>query len=79
MIENEYTIKNLNLAAYLLTTDVQFIGATKVNGEFFFKFTPKLKAEENVNNYFSGKALVNPQELFARLHDLKDLIFNQRL
>lgn len=74
----EYSTKNLNLAAYLCASyGIHFIGATKINEEFFFRFIPKPKAEELVDNYFLGKAVVNPQELFARLHDLRDVIFNQ--
>jgi len=75
----EYSTKNLNLSAYLSCfKTVQFIGAVKINNEFFFKFTPKNNAEALVNNFFSGSAIVNPRELFSRLHDLKDLIFAQK-
>jgi len=74
-----YNTKNLNLAAYLSCyKEIQFTGATKISNEFFFKFTPKNKAEELVNQYFAGNASINPRELFARLHDLKDLIFSQK-
>lgn len=73
-----YITKNTNLAAYLCCfPELKFTGATKVNAYFFFKFTPKNKAEELVNQYFAGNASVNPRELFARLHDLKDLIFSE--
>lgn len=73
----KYTTKNLSLAAYLSCfTAIQFIGTEKIGNEFFFKFTPKNAAEELVNQFFSGTANVNPRDLFARLHDLKDLIFS---
>lgn len=76
LIEN-YMTKNTNLAAYLCcVSELKFVGATKVNADFFFKFAPKNGAEEFVNQYFAGTASVNPRELFARLHDLKDLIFS---
>jgi hypothetical protein len=73
----EYIVKNLNIASYLYASGIQFTGATKVNQEFFFHFAPKKRAEEYVERYFLGEAQVNPKELFARLHDLRDLIFNQ--
>jgi hypothetical protein len=85
MIENKienkierYTTKNLNIAAYLYASGIHFTGAEKIKYELFFSFSPKKKAEILVNDYFSGTASVNPRDLFARLHDLKDLIFNQK-
>ncbi|HWY79822.1 MAG TPA: hypothetical protein VNW29_05705 [Candidatus Sulfotelmatobacter sp.] len=75
----EYSTKNLNLSAFLsCLPDIKFVGAIKHGNEFFFKFTPKEKTEQLVNDYFSGIATVNPRDLFARLHDLKDLIFSQK-
>ena len=76
--EQIYSCKNLSLSAFLYASGLQFIGAQKINGDFFFEFSPKEKAEYLVNLYFSGKANVNPQTLFARLHDLRDLIFSQK-
>ena len=73
-----YSCKNLSLSAFLYASGLQFISAKKINGDFFFEFTPKDEAEHLVNQYFSGKASVNPQTLFSRLHDLRDLIFSQK-
>lgn len=77
MTSEEYTTKNLNLAAYLYASGIQFSGASKVNEQLIFKFSPKQKAQELVDLFFSGTATINPRELFARLHDLKGLIFDQ--
>ena len=74
----EYVTKQLNIAAFLYASGLQFTDADNLNGEFFFKFTPKEKAEILVNQYFTGNANVNPRELFARLKDLKDLVFSQK-
>lgn len=74
-MKEEYTTKNLNLASFLYASGIHFVGANKINGEFFFRFTPKDKAAEFVENYFSDTAIVNPRELHARLRDLKDLMF----
>lgn len=74
----EYQTKNLNIASYLYASGIQFNGTSKVGKEFFFRFEPKFQAEELVNKYFLNKATINPKELFSRLHDLKDIIFNQK-
>jgi len=76
--EQIYSCKNLSLSSFLYASGLQFVRAKKVNGDFFFEFTPKEKAESLVNQYFTGTASVNPQTLFARLHDLRDLIFSQK-
>lgn len=78
MRSEEYQTKNLNIAAYLYTSGLRLVRTISVDGEVFFKFSPRDKAEEAINQYFSGTANVNPRDLFARLHDLKDLIFNQK-
>ena len=72
-----YKTKTLNLASYLYASGLKLAEAIQVKGETFFVFTPKDKAEELVNNYFSDTASCNPKELFARLNDLRDLIFAQ--
>lgn len=33
------------------------------------------QAESLLDDYFKGTAKINPRELFAKLNDLKDLIF----
>ncbi len=75
-MKDEYSTKNLQIAAFLYSCKLQFAGTKRINSEIYFSFTPKDKAEELVNNYFQDKALCNPRDLFARLHDLKDLIFS---
>ncbi len=71
-----YKTKTLNIAAFLYASNLQLVNTVRVNNEVFFIFSPKNKAEKLVSDYFSGTAEVNPRELFARLNDLKDLIFS---
>lgn len=71
-----YRTKILNIAAYLYAAGLQLVDTTKLNGEVFFVFSPKEKADELVESYFAGTARTNPRELFARLNDLRDLIFS---
>lgn len=71
-----YRTKTLNIAAFLYASGLQLANTLKVNNEVFFIFTPKNKAELLVSSYFSGTAKIDPRELFARLNDLKDLIFS---
>lgn len=71
-----YKTKTLNIAAFLYASGLQLVDTPKVNKEVFFIFSPKTKAEQLVDSYFSGTARIDPRELFARLNDLKDLIFS---
>lgn len=72
-----YKTKILNIAAYLYTSkELQFEGTERIGKEVFFKFTPIQKADELVKEYFDGGATVNPRDLFARLNDLRDIIFS---
>jgi hypothetical protein len=76
MREDTYTTKTLNIAAFLYAAGLQLINTTKVNGEVFFSFVPKDRAEQLVESYFAGTATISPRDLFARLNDLRDLIFS---
>ncbi len=76
MREDEYLTKNLNLASFLWASGVQFVGIKRLNKEVSFIFAPKAKAENFENQYFTGSATINPRELFARLKDLRDIIFS---
>ena len=77
MIENEiYRTRRLNIAAYLYASGLKLFDTEKINNEVYFSFTPADKATVLVDEYYAGKASVNPQVLFARLNDLKDLIFS---
>ena len=72
-----YETKNLHISAYLYASGLQLVTTKNQGKEIFFVFTPKLKAEDLVNKYFKDQASINPRELFARLSDLKDLIFSK--
>lgn len=72
----KYTTKNLNLAAFLYSAGLEFCGSTRIGKEVSFNFSPKERAESLIDDYFKGTAKVNPRELFAKLNDLKDLIFS---
>lgn len=78
-MENEgYKLKQLNVAAFLYASGLKLINTTRVNNEVFFIFAPKDEAEQLVEKYFAGTASIDPRELFARLNDLRDLIFSGR-
>jgi len=76
MDSDGYQTKTLNLAAFLYASGLKLVSTTRIKNEVFFVFTPKSKAEQLVSDYFSGTATINPRELFARLNDLRDLIFS---
>jgi hypothetical protein len=77
----QYKTNSIQIASYLLTLDeITFEGVNKDNPtSVFFMFTPLDKAEELVNTkYYSGKARVNPIELFKNYRLLKDMIFDAK-
>ena len=76
MEQDQYKTKILNIAAFLYAAGIQLVETIRINGDVFFIFTPKDKAEQLVEKYFAGTASINPRELFARLNDLRDLIFS---
>lgn len=71
-----YRTKILNISAFLYASGLQLIETTREGNELFFLFSPKDEAEKLVEKYFADTASVNPRELFARLSDLRDLIFS---
>jgi hypothetical protein len=74
--QEAYSTRNLNLAAFLFASGLQFTGADKIKKEYFFNFIPADKATKLVENYYHGTATINPRELFARLNDLRDIVFS---
>lgn len=74
-----YKTSNLYLASYLRTVkEISFIG-TKRTGSgkktVIFLFSPENLAEEAIDDFYAGNALVDPQILFQHLSSLKDIIF----
>ena len=76
MEQEGYRTKILNIAAYLYACNLELVDTIKINGDVFFIFTPKDKAEQLVEDYFAGTARISPREFVARLNDLRDLIFS---
>lgn len=70
-------IKILNVAAFLWASGLRLVGTKRINGEVFFLFNPKNEAEILLESYFSDTATISPKELFAKLNDLRDLIFSR--
>ena len=71
-----YQTSNLHIAAYLYASGVPFLGITEFESRALFDFQDSEQAEKLVGLYYTGEASVDPRELFARLNDLKDLIFS---
>lgn len=76
MDKDGYRTKTLGIAAFLYASGLKLTKTTRINHEVFFIFSPKNDAELLVEKYFAGTAIVDPRELFARLNDLRDLIFS---
>lgn len=71
-----YKTKTLNAAAFLFASGLKLANTVRINNEVFFIFTPRNEAEQLMGKYIAGTATVDPRELFARLNDLRDLIFS---
>ena len=76
MEKEGYKLKQINVAAFLFASGLKLVNTVRINNEVFFIFSPKSEAEQLVNNYFAGNATINPRELFARLNDLRDIVFS---
>lgn len=69
-------LRNIQLSSFLAASNLQLVSTKKESDTVYFEFSPKKKAQELLNDYFAGRATVDPRELFARFNDLKDLIFS---
>lgn len=71
-------VKDLNIAAYLLASgEVILVKPERRNGNLvFFHFSPKGKAQELINHYWSDTNQLSPRNVFSALRSLKDLIFS---
>jgi len=77
-MKNTIEIKDLSLAAYLYSLgDIQLVGKRKSHeGNVYFQFSPKQKAEELISLYWRLQAPpTQPKKLFSALRDLKDMLF----
>ncbi len=72
-----YSTNNLYLAAFLYASGLHLSFFKQSGKSVFFHFVPKREADRQISEYFGGTASVNPRELFARLNDLKDIIFSE--
>lgn len=70
-----FQTSNLHIAAYLYASGIPFLGITEVENRAVFDFHNRIEAEKLIELYYTGRASIDPRELFARLNDLKDLIF----
>lgn len=73
----EYRTNALPLASYLsCIDDLEFVGVDRQEpGRVVFIFEPYLLAVEKADDYFAGRAQVDPLELFKSYRSLKDLVF----
>lgn len=72
-----YKTKSLNVASFLFASGLKLKNTIRAKSEVFFVFTPKNEAEKLMEKYFAGTATIDPRELFARLNDLRDIIFSE--
>jgi len=71
-------IKDISICSFLYATGlVQLISKRKLqNGETYFLFSPKQKAEELIQQYWNAQApAIQPKKLFGAYRDIKDMLF----
>lgn len=79
-MNNTYKTNSLPLASFLsCDKQLTFRGVDKSDvNKIYFIFEPNDIAQTLADNYFSGKANVNPLELFKNYRSLKDLVFETK-
>lgn len=71
-------VKDLSICSFLYATGlVKLTGKRKLqNGEIYFQFTPKVKVEELIQQYWNAQApAIQPKTLFSAFRDIKDMIY----
>lgn len=74
-MERNFSLKNINLSAYLLSTGkIKLSKVDRTNPrEMSFFFDPPETASKLLEEYFLGNALVDPKTLFSKLNELRDI------
>jgi len=77
---NTYRTNSLPLASYLsCNKELKFNGVDKKDvNKIYFIFETREMAQDLADLYFSGKAVVDPLELFKNYRALKDLVFETK-
>ncbi len=71
-----FKTRNLKIASYLYASKVELFGYEKFEGDTYFKFLSSPRIKTLIDNYYVDRALVNPRDLFARLDDLRDIVYS---
>lgn len=79
-MNNTYKTNSLPLASFLsCNKKIAFKGVDKADvNKIYFIFEPNDTAQTIADDYFSGRATVDPLELFKNYRALKDLVFETR-
>jgi len=73
-----YKTRDLYLSSFLLSSgELTLSGTESVGKEIYFQFTPRDRAVELAQQYWSDRApSIQPRQLFQSLRSLKDLLFS---
>ena len=74
-INNNYETKDLGIAAYLIAIGHPLKNHSKCDGETYFTFDNNSQIQNEVNNFISRKALVEPVAFSQALRSLKSVIY----
>ena len=77
MIINTFSTSDIALAAYIQTQGNNPVGVNRQNPKKVeFEFESSDFLDESVEDYFSGKALVEPKNFYFHLKNLKSWIMS---
>lgn len=76
MTESNFKTKDLYLAAYLYSQDLELIEVEKKMNVCWFKFANKNKSEQLVNLYWKNQAVSKIKSFTDSIRTLKDLIYS---
>lgn len=77
---NEFSLSDFYASVYLRASGFDLIGIDKSDSRrFSFVFIDRKDRTKLINDYFSGRATVEPRQFAAAIKDLKSLMFNNAL
>ena len=77
--ENVHLEKDKRLISFLLASNkVVYRGTKNVNGTVFFKFFPKETVKDEINDFYSGKCLVEAGKLLDATERFKNELFRAK-
>ena len=80
VIEKNWTTSDFYTAVFLRATGLNLIGIDKSDGHRFqFVFKEAASREGLIDDFFAGRATVEPRQFVAAIKELKNLMYSDAL